>query len=78
MPLLRLVNDNVHSTQTSAEQVAALTIGPEAAPGGRYFANGKAIRSSVQSYDQALHRELWISSAEMTGLPLEIPSGATP
>lgn len=78
MPLLRFVNDDVHSTRASGERVAALTIGPDAVPGGRYFSKGKAIRSSVQSYDQALQRELWISSAEMTGLPVEIPSGATP
>ena len=78
MPLLRLVNDDVHTTQTSGERAAALASGPDAAPGGRYFAKGKAVRSSAQSYDQALQRELWISSAEMTGLPVEIPNGAPP
>jgi NAD(P)-dependent dehydrogenase (short-subunit alcohol dehydrogenase family) len=72
MPLLRFVNDNVNTTQTSGEWAAALTTGPESAPGGRYFSNGEAIRSSEQSYDQSLQQELWISSAEMTGLPVEL------
>jgi hypothetical protein len=72
MPLLRLINDNVHSPETSAKRVAALTIGEDAAPGGRYFRNGKAVRSSEASYDQGKARELWVSSAAMTGLPSEI------
>ena len=68
LPLLRFVNGNVHLPQVSAERVAALTTGHEAAPGGRYFSNGKPVRSSEQSYDEALQRELWTSSAEMTGV----------
>lgn len=71
-PLLRLVNDNINSTQISGERVAKLTIGPEASPDGRYFVKGQAVRSSAQSYDQALQRELWITSAEMTELPVEV------
>ena len=72
LPLLRLVNNNVHTPQTSAKRVAAITIGPDAAPGGRYFSNGKAVRSSDASYDESRARELWIASAEMTGLPAEL------
>lgn len=71
LPLVRLINDNVHSPRTSGGRVAALTIGPEGAPGGRYFSNGKAVRSSDLSYDQTMQRELWASSARMTGLPVE-------
>jgi NAD(P)-dependent dehydrogenase (short-subunit alcohol dehydrogenase family) len=71
MPLLRLINSNVHSPETSAKRVAALTIGDDAAPGGRYFSNGKAVRSSEASYDEDKARELWVSSAAMTGLPSE-------
>ena len=72
MPWLRLINDNVHSPETSAKRVAALTIGEDAAPGGRYFRNGKAVRSSEASYDEGKARELWVSSAAMTGLSSEI------
>jgi len=72
LPLLRLVNDNVHLPATSAKRVAAITIGEDAAPGGRYFSNGKAVRSSEASYDEGKARELWISSATMTGLPTEL------
>jgi hypothetical protein len=54
--------------------VAALTVGLEAAPGGRYFSDGKAVHSSELSYDEAKQRELWVSSARMTGLPVE-PTG---
>jgi len=72
MPWLRLINDNVHSPETSAKRVAALTIGEDAAPGGRYFRNGKAVRSSEASYDEGKARELWVSSAAMTGLSGEL------
>ena len=72
MPWLRLINDNVHSPEASAKHVAALTLGEDAAPGGRYFSNGKAVRSSAASYDESKSRELWVSSAAMTGLPREI------
>lgn len=72
LPLLRFVSSNVHLPQVSAERVAALTTGAEAAPGGRYFSNGKPVRSSELSYDEALQRELWASSAEMTGVPVDL------
>lgn len=75
LPLLRFFNDNVHTPAVSARRVAALTTGPDAAPGGRYFSNGKAVRSSDASYNQAAQRELWISSAQMTGLPAELIGG---
>ena len=71
LPLVRFINDNVHSPETSGKRAAELTTGPDAAPGGRYFSNGKAVRSSEMSYDQALQRELWTSSARMTGCPVE-------
>ncbi len=51
LPLLRLVHSNVHSPATSGTRVAEITTGPEAEPGGRYFSNGKAVRSSDASYD---------------------------
>lgn len=72
LPLLRFINGNVHTPQTSGERVASLTTGLQATPGGRYFSNGRAVRSSDLSYDQASQRELWISSAKMTGLPVDL------
>lgn len=72
LPLLRLVHNNVHLPETSAKRVAALTTGDDATPGGRYFSNGQAIRSSAASYDENKARELWASSAAMTGLPADI------
>jgi len=72
LPWLWLINDNVHSPATSAKRVAALTIGEDAAPGGRYSSNGKAVRSSKASYDEGKACELWVSSAAMTGLSDDI------
>ena len=72
LPLLRLVNNNVHAPATSATRVAAITLGNDAAPGGRYFSNGKPVRSSDASYDESKARELWTASAAMTGLAADI------
>ena len=69
LPLSRLISSNVHTPQVSGARVAALAVGTAAAPGGRYFSNGKAVRSPDMSYDEALQEELWVSGAKMTGLP---------
>ncbi len=76
LPLLKLVNSNVHTPETSGLRVAAITVGQDAAPGARYFSNGEAVRSSEVSYDQSKARELWVASAAMTGVPVEITDGA--
>lgn len=76
LPLLRLVNDNVHRPETSARRIGDITTGNLAAPGGRYFSNGKAAPSSDASYDEGKARELWVSSAAMTRLPAEIQTPA--
>ncbi len=72
LPILR--KSKVLTPQASGERVAALTLGSEVAPGGRYFARGEAIRSSDPSYDESSWCELWVSSAKMTGLPVELSS----
>ena len=78
LPWLRLVNDNVHSSPaTSGKRLAAMTMGEDAAPGGRYFSNGKVVRSSDASYDEGKARELWVSSAAMTGLSDDIADVST-
>lgn len=71
LPLLRFVTDNVHRPEVSAQRLVDITTGPAAEPGGRYFSNGRAVQSSVDSYDEATWRELWDSSAAMAGLPIE-------
>lgn len=74
--LMRLANNNVHAPERSARRVAAITIGDDAAPGGRYFSNGKAVRSSDASYDESKAHELWVASAAMTGLSADIADAA--
>lgn len=69
-----LLKGKVLTAQVSGERVAALTLGSAAAPGGRYFAKDDAIRSSDLSYDEGVWDELWVSSAKMTGLPIELSS----
>ena len=78
LPLVGLFRTNVHKPETSGARVAALTVGLEAAPGGRYFSDGKAVHSSELSYDEAKQRELWVSSARMTGLPVELTGPQLP
>lgn len=70
LPFLRLINSNVHTPQVSGARVAALATETASAPGGRYFSNGKPVQSSDLSYEEALQKELWVSSAEMSGLPI--------
>jgi NAD(P)-dependent dehydrogenase (short-subunit alcohol dehydrogenase family) len=72
LPLLRFFVANIHPPHVSGARIVALTTGPEAAPGGRYFSNGAAVRSSDASYDPMLRQELWVSSAQMTGLSPEL------
>lgn len=70
--VLPLVSKNVQTPEISGKRVAELTVGTEAAPGGRYFSNGKSTASSDASYDPVLQRELRISSEKMTGLASKI------
>ena len=78
--LVGLFRADVHKPETSGGRLAALTIGLEAAPGGRYFSDGKVVHSSNVSHDKAKQRELWVSSARMTGLPVELtgPQSVSP
>lgn len=77
LPFVRLISDNVHSPETSGRRVAKLTTGPDAEPGGRYFSNGQAVKSSDLSYDETKARGLWDASARMTDLPIEISNATT-
>jgi NAD(P)-dependent dehydrogenase (short-subunit alcohol dehydrogenase family) len=64
-PLLRVL-PNVNGTRTSGKRLAAL-VHDRAFDGvtGAYFEGSKAIRSSVDSYDEALARELWEASVRL-------------
>ena len=72
LPLLRFVMSNVNTPDVSAKLVLDITLGSLGDPGGRYFSQGKAIRSSEQSYQQDKWHDLWVTSAAMTGLGSEI------
>jgi hypothetical protein len=72
LPGLRLVHNNTHHPKVSARRVVALTTGPEGSSGGRYYSNGKPVKSSDQSYDEQVAAELWTSSAMMTGESVDL------
>ncbi len=67
-PVARLFTENVYSARTSGARLAALTQDARGGPDGCYFSNGRPAKSSAISYNERLQRELWESSARMTGL----------
>lgn len=72
LPALSLFVSNVHSPSTSGRRLALLASGGEGATTGKYFSNGRDVRSSVASYDTHNARDLWDWSAGATGLPSEL------
>lgn len=65
MPVLRVL-PNVNSTRTSGRRLAALASDAKYdGVTGTYFEGDKAIRSSADSYDQALARDLWETSERL-------------
>lgn len=72
LPFLRFVMSNVNLPEVSARRVLDVTVGSAADPGGRYFSEGKAIRSSEESYQEDKWHDLWSTSAAMTDLPIDI------
>ena len=67
--VMPVMEKDVQNARISAELLVAMTLGHQAAPGGRYFSRGEAITLSDDSYNPEFQRELWASSARMTGLP---------
>jgi NAD(P)-dependent dehydrogenase (short-subunit alcohol dehydrogenase family) len=64
-PVLRVL-PNVNSTRASGNRLAALAGDPKFdGVTGTYFEGTKPIRSSVDSYDRALARDLWETSERM-------------
>jgi len=72
LPALSLFMSNVHSPATSGRRLALLASGSEGTATGKYFSDGREVRSSAASYDTGNALDLWNRSAEMTGLPTEL------
>ena len=72
LPALSLFMSNVHSPATSGRRLALLASGSEGSATGKYFSDGREVRSSAASYDTRNALDLWNRSAEMTGLPTEL------
>ena len=72
LPALSLFMSNVNSPATSGRRLALLASGGEGSVTGKYYSDGKEIRSSAESYDTQEALELWNSSAKMTDLPSEL------
>lgn len=72
LPALALFMSNIHSPATSGRRLARLASGAQGAATGKYFSDGREVRSSDLSYDIAKALDLWNSSADMTGLPHEL------
>ena len=72
LPLLSLVVRNVHKPATSGRRLAALASGSEGQTTGKYFSDGREVRSSVASYATGNALELWTASARMSGLASEL------
>lgn len=68
MPAATAVVPNVNTVNKSAARLAAVVLGELASEGG-YVSKGKLERSSAESYDQDLARELWELSSKLAGVP---------
>ena len=69
LPALGLFMSNIHTPATSGRRLARLASGAEGTATGKYFSDGREVRSSDLSYDAGNALDLWNTSAEMTGLP---------
>ena len=76
LPALSLFVSNVNSPAKSGHGLALLASGGEGPVTGKYFSDGKEIRSSAESYDTQKALDLWNTSARMTGLPAELCAAA--
>jgi NAD(P)-dependent dehydrogenase (short-subunit alcohol dehydrogenase family) len=67
--LIRLTQVAALSPQQGAETIVHLAVSPEVADiTGRYFIKKRAVRSSTESYDNAIAHRLWQISEERLGL----------
>ena len=76
LPALRLFVPNVHSVAKSGRRLVQVAMGADRIT-GKYFSDGRETRSSTMSYDAGRARDLWETSAAMTGIDPEIASPAS-
>jgi NAD(P)-dependent dehydrogenase (short-subunit alcohol dehydrogenase family) len=55
------------AAEVSGEELADLAMKP-GIPGGTFWADGRAMRSSDESYDVAKAHKLWVASADLVGM----------
>lgn len=72
LPALSLFIRNAHSPAKSGRRLARIAEGGAEPATGAYFSNGRAVRSSAESYDRRNALDLWNASAAMTGLSAEL------
>ncbi len=76
LPALSLFRSNINNPEKSGGRLALLASGNEGLATGKYFSDGREVRSSDFSYSLDNALDLWNTSAKMTGLKpsLEVPS----
>ncbi|MBC8166366.1 MAG: SDR family NAD(P)-dependent oxidoreductase [Bryobacteraceae bacterium] len=72
LPMLSLFISNIHNPAISGRRLALLASASVGSATGKYFSDGREVRSSAASYDTQNALDLWNRSAEMTGLPSEL------
>ena len=72
LPALTLVQKNVNRPGTSGRRLAALADGSMGDFTGQYVSMGQVAASSPESHDADKARDLWDTSAAMTGFPVEL------
>ena len=78
MPALTRFYPNAQSPETSGRRLAKLATDRNDKTTGGYVSDGRAIRSSAQSYDAGKARDLWEASAAMVGIDPAIENRAPP
>ena len=72
MPVMKYFRENTNSPAASGMRLANLAFGKELRHlSGIYYSNGKATKSSNDSYNKTYHVELWKSGVELTGIRQE-------
>ena len=72
LPALTLFKTNVNRPHTSGRRLAALVHGSMGDFTGQYVSMGQVAASSPLSHDAEKARDLWDTSAVMTGIPVEL------
>jgi NAD(P)-dependent dehydrogenase (short-subunit alcohol dehydrogenase family) len=74
-PLVAVLRPFMKSPEQGASTAVYLAGSPEAEDAtGLYFAKGKATKSNESAYDAATTARLWDVSADLVGLPVDVPT----